>query len=236
MTQGARYGKAMLLVNVRKSVSRQEFKAFFLNVDCNSAVDRENFSAAKCVLMDPSEIAGLPHQRLMAHSPPPFDAAYQLRSSHADSLAALADGIQEVVEQLSAWINRTTSAVLVGTEIAITQGSGPIEIIMPLRRQRELSPDDFMHNWFIQHAALSDDVQGVRYRQSHVDIDATNRLAQAVGIGLGDIDGVTEAFFLSSEEALMVMSQPQVANEAIEDEKRFIDHGRSQFGFYRVAH
>lgn len=235
MIQGRNCAKAMLFVNVNRAATRQEFGSCFLDDECGSGVTHKNVCPAKCILMGPSEIAGLPHQILMADSPPPFDAVYQLRSADTNSLEILSDGIQEVVEQLNDWIDRSTSALLVGTEIAITPGSGPIEIIMPLRRRREMSHDDFMHSWFIQHATLSEDVKGVRYRQNHVDAHATNRLSQATGIVSQEIDGITEAFFLTPEEALDLMSQPHVAKEAIEDEKRFIDHSRSQFGFYRIV-
>ena len=235
MTHGAKWAKAMLLAKLKSSATRQEFEAFFLDDRCGSGVAHDAVSAARCVLMHSSEIAGLPHQVLMADSPAPFDAVYQLTSPDMDSPAILGKGIQQVVEQLNDWIDRSASALFVGAEITITRGDGPIGIIMPLRRRRGMSHDDFMHDWFVRHAALSEDAGGIPYRQNHVDADATRRLCRATGITSEEIDGVTEAFFSTAEEARNAMSQPQVANEAIEDEKRFIDHGRSQFGFYRIA-
>ncbi len=230
----AMHGKAILLINLKPGVSRQDFKAFFASDRCGRDTGPEDEDAAKAILMDKSEIADLPHQVLMAESPKPFDAAYQLRSADTGQLENLSAGIAEVVEQLDEWLDRSRSALLVGTEVAITRGWGPIKIIMPLRRWPEQSHDEFMQNWYGRHASIGEAVEGVRYRQNHVDADATNRLSKTTGITFEELDGVTESFFLTTKDAIDVMSRPEVAVDAIEDEKQFIDHSRSQFGFYRV--
>ena len=234
MSERAVVGKAMLLINLKQGASSRDFRTFFESQDFGAGLERDDITAVKSILMDSSEISGLPHQVLMADSPEPFAAVYQLTSPDTDDLAALAGGIQQAVGQLADWIDISDSALLVGTEVAITRGSGPIEIVMPLRRRRDISHDEFMQSWYGRHTSIGESVEGVRYRQNHVDAGATTRLSEEIGIGSEPLDGVTESFFLTAEDAVKIMGQPHIASEAIEDEKLFIDHSRSQFGFYTI--
>lgn len=235
MSERVKHGKAMLLISLKPDASRQDFQDFYSSDACGKNTGTHDEDTAKSLLMDESEIAGLPHQVLMAGSPPPFDAVYQLRSSDTRDLELLGAGIAEMVEQLNEWIDRSRSALLVGTEVAITRGWGPIRVVMPLRRRPELSHDDFMQSWYGRHASIGEAVDGVRYRQNHVDPEATTRLSKATGITFEALDGVTESFFPTAKDAIDIMVRPEVAVDAIEDEKQFIDHRRSQFGFYRLV-
>lgn len=177
----------------------------------------------------------LPHQLVMAKSPKPFDFAYQLSAADAASLAAMETAILAMGDALRARMDRANAAVLVGREIAITRGDGPIYNIMPLRRLPALSHEAFMHHWFDRHAALGEGVEGVRYRQNHVDYPATDALAARMGLSFPPMDGLTESYFDSVDAAVAILSQEDVAVGAIEDEKLFIDHDRSQFGLYETV-
>jgi hypothetical protein len=44
---------------------------------------------------------------------------------------------------------------------------------------------------------------------------------------------LTDSFYLTTDVAYAFMTYPDVAVGAIADVKSFIDHARSQFGFYR---
>lgn len=132
-------------------------------------------------------------------------------------------------------MDRSSAAVLIGKEVAITAGDGPIYNIMPLRRLPSMDHDEFMHHWFERHASLGEGVEGVRYRQNHVDSEATGALAGQLGLSFVPMDGLTESYFDSVESACAILSQEVVAVDAIDDEKRFIDHARSQFGIYKTV-
>ncbi|HEX2795068.1 MAG TPA: EthD domain-containing protein [Croceicoccus sp.] len=169
------------------------------------------------------------HIRLMAASPPPFDFAFLLVADDADrgpmeaAAAAMADALGDVL------VDRE---VLVGREVAITSGDGPVFVTMPLRRLPALDRPAFMQAWFGVHAQLGVEVPGVRYRQNHVDVAATDALKARVG-GEGEaLDGLAESYFDTVDHAFAIMSQPSVEVDAIVDEKRFIDHSRSRFAFY----
>lgn len=176
----------------------------------------------------------LPHQIVMADSPKPFDMAYQLSAAADASLAAMTDAVAAMGAALQASIDRANAAVLVGKEIAITSGDGPIYNIMPLRRLPALDHAAFMHHWFDRHAALGEGVEGVRYRQNHVDYPPTEALATRMGLAFAPMDGLTESYFDSVDAAVAILSQEDVAVGAIEDERRFIDHARSQFALYET--
>ena len=182
-----------------------------------------------------TEMPVIPHQVLMADSPRPFDVAYQLSSADSGALEAMNEAVAAMAQALGAHVDRTSAAVLVGQEIAITRGDGPIYNIMPLRRRPELSHDEFMHHWFDRHASLGEGVEGVRYRQNHVDYAATDALAERAGVRFEPMDGLTESYFDSIDAAVAVLSQKEVEVDAIEDEKRFIHHPRSQFGLYETV-
>lgn len=224
----------MLLINLKGSAPTADFEGFYSRSQVARGLESGDARAEKAILLGPGELEHLPHQVLMRNSPPPFAALFQLRSPSGEKTDRLAEGILAVVTQLSEWIDRKRSALLVGSEVSITSGWGPIKIGMVLRRYPNHSHQEFMQHWFGRHAALGEAVEGVRYRQDHVDLDQTNALAQAAGIEFEEIDGVTESFFASTQEASRIMRRPDVADGAIADEKRFIDHSRSHFGFYRI--
>jgi hypothetical protein len=182
-----------------------------------------------------SDGMNLPHQIVMKSSPKPFDFAYQLSSSDVKVLPAMVDAIRSMATELGDAVNHSTAAVLVGKEIAITTGDGPIYNIMPLRRVPTMDHAEFMHHWFDRHASLGEGVAGVRYRQNHIDSEQTQALAAKLGLSFVPMDGLTESFFDDLEAARAILSQEDVAVGAIDDEKRFIDHSRSQFAIYKTV-
>ncbi|CDO35125.1 MULTISPECIES: EthD domain-containing protein [Novosphingobium] len=179
--------------------------------------------------------APLPHEVLMADSPAPFDYVFEA-SGGGDEAAGepLQIAIAAMARALGTRIDRKTAAVFVGTEIAITAGDGPVFVVMPLRRVPSLSHGDFMDQWFGRHAALGEKVEGVRYRQNHVDAISTADLAGRIGLSFAPMDGLTESYFDGLDDALAILSREDVAVGAIEDEKRFIHHPASQFALYET--
>ncbi|MFA7439711.1 MAG: EthD domain-containing protein [Sphingomonadaceae bacterium] len=231
MTKRVRRRKAILLIGLKESTSPESFRDAFRN-EAQGATNNE-LTEVWSLPVPEREMPRIAHQVLMEDSPPPFDAVVQLASDSPD--APLADRLEAIANRLAPWIDRSRSAVLVGEEIKITTGDGAVQIVMPLRRRPELTHDQFMEHWFERHADLGEAVEGVRYRQNHVDYSATDALRERLGFTFEPMDGLTESYFGSSNEAFELMSREEVAIGAIEDEKRFIDHSRSQFGFYRIV-
>ena len=198
--------------------------------DSDSILDGSRQQFAKLVTNMPV----LPHQIAMKASPKPFEYAYQATTSEATQVTAILDSVIKLKREIEPMLDLSNVAVLVGREIAITRGDGPIYNIMPLRRVQSLDHEQFMHHWYDRHATLGESVEGVRYRQNHIDYGKTKELADHVDIIFPEMDGLTESYFDSVEAAVNILSQDSVAIGAIDDERLFIDHARSQFGLYQI--
>ena len=129
-------------------------------------------------------------------------------------------------------VSRSNAAVI--DEYAITQGDGPVFCVLTLRRYRTMDRATFMEAWFGRHAKLGEKVEGVRYRQNHAELAASAALAARLGLAGTELDGMALSYFDGPREAAKILGAPAVAVGAIEDERRFIDHPRSQFSLYRT--
>ncbi len=230
-----RTSKVELLIGSRGDVDRNAFRAAFTGMaEAAAGGLRRGVGQTWSLALLPGEMAILPHQVLMKDSPAPFDAIIQFASNDAADLPAMTDELAKLARELAPWLDPARSAVLVGQEIPITQGIGPVMVAMPLRRLPQLSHEEFMKHWFERHASLGEAVEGVRYWQNHVDATATGALAARLGLHFEPMDGLTESYFMTTDEAVELLSREEIAVGAIDDEKRFIDHPRSQFGLYRA--
>lgn len=156
-----------------------------------------------------------------------FDAAYTLDAAPA--------GAQPLVERMALSLSSVReliepehTAVLVGTEHTVVPGEHPIAIIYPIRRLVHMGQDKFCDYWLNTHARFGQTLEGVRgYRQFHVDQRRSAAAAQALGLGIADFSGVAWAYQASIADIREMLSRPEVAEEALEDEKNFIDLDRS---------
>jgi hypothetical protein len=166
---------------------------------------------------------------------PSFDAALELGGDGVDP-AGLAGALAGLGSRLEKWISPERSAAVVGTAHTIVPGSRPLRLLFALRRLPALSPSAFHDYWLHEHAELGRRVSGGQgYHQLHGDPAATASAVRAAGLGLGDFDGVAEIHFPDLGFLLGLMQRPESAEEALEDERRFIDHSRSAIGLYDVV-
>ncbi|HKY94368.1 MAG TPA: EthD domain-containing protein [Kiloniellales bacterium] len=109
-----------------------------------------------------------------------------------------------------------------------------------VRRRPELTREEFDRYWFEQHAPLvraHREALGIkRYIQTIAlpDQEAQQRLRASRGAEAFDYDGCTEVWFESMEAHLAARKTPAgmlAAQLLIEDERRFIDLGRSQLWY-----
>jgi hypothetical protein len=175
------------------------------------------------------------HASEMQKSPPAFDAIFEVAAADAtwDQLIRAVDGIGD---RLGGLINLSKSAVIAGTEHVIIPGEQALMIIFALRRLDALSSMEFHDYWLHKHSQVALEVPNLKgYKQFHADPAATARAAEALGVGIKDFEGTAEGSFESLDDFLKIMSSPEVAQRALEDEKKFIDHSRSSIGLYHVA-
>jgi hypothetical protein len=151
-----------------------------------------------------------------------IDAAGPVAPAVLEELGAGAGG------RLGAQVDGSRSAAVAGEEHVIVGGDEAVLLVYALRRLSALTHEQFCDHWLNRHAEFGRRVPGLRgYRQFHADESATAAAAAAAGVGITDLDGVAEAFYADVQDFLALMATPEVAADAMEDEKRFIDHARS---------
>ena len=221
--------QALLMVMARPDLEADEFaRKFAVHAGATHASpDGVDYRWAR--LLGADEVPRVPHQVFMRESPPPFDAVIQVAAARPADLATAATG---ALGRLAEIIAPAETAALVCDEVRITQGDGPIFVVMVLARRKELSREEFMARWFGRHAAIGEAVEGVRYRQLHVVDGDTGSLGAALALGTPRIDGVATSYFETIAEAVQILASEAVAVGALADEKTFIDHTASRFGLY----
>jgi len=234
MQAGAKVFKAALLIGLNQDTNTDAFQSFFRALaDRYRSALREGIGQTWSIKIPSSEMEQVPHQILMKDSPAPFDAIIQFSSNHKSDLAEMTDLLALLAGELGDYLDKRRSTVFVGKEVAITQGIGRVHLAMALRRLPSLTHDEFMQHWFGRHASIGEAVEGVHYRQNHIDVVKTEKLSARIGLGLEILDGLVDSYFANTEDAVELLSRKEVSVGAIEDEKRFIDHSRSHFGFCR---
>jgi len=234
MHAGSEVFKAALLIGLNQDMGMEDFRSSFRGMAdrCRSSLqNRIGQTWSIKIPLDEMEI--VPHQILMKDSPAPFDAMIQFSSNNKADLTEMTGLLERLAGTLGDCLDKRRSTVFIGKEVAITQGIGPVHLAMALRRLPTLSHAEFMQHWFGRHASIGEAVKGVHYRQNHVDFVKTEELSARIGLGLEILDGLVDSYFACPEDAVELLSREEVSVGAIEDEKLFIDHSRSHFGFCR---
>lgn len=180
--------------------------------------------------LDEREHVHLPHMDIM-QDVPPHHAVIEFIGVGLDEAEPRA---ARIVAELRPVLDASRSNAAVIDEYAITQGDGPVFCVLTLRRYPTMDRATFMEAWFGRHAQLGEKVEGVRYRQNHAELAASAALAARLGLTGKELDGMALSYFIDPAESVKILASPAVAVGAIEDERRFIDHPRSQFGLYRT--
>lgn len=162
--------------------------------------------------------------------------------AHADGMApdlpdalltCAPDMAGAVIAALGATVDRSASSVLAFRRHTILPGRNRVRLYFGLRRLQGLSQAAFQDYWLNRHADYGRRlIPPYSYHQLHADPDRTADLAQDTGIGTSTLDGVVEVHFPDIDALVRQLSRKDVAVGALEDERNFIDHARSQFWAY----
>lgn len=185
--------------------------------------------AGLATILPPSTLPALAHVTVSEGALP--DAILTVRGTQA----ALADGLGATTARLSAVIDPQRSSLLATTRHAILPGDDAVRLMFGLRRLERLSLAEFQDYWLNRHAQLGRRlIPPYTYHQLHTLPAATEALAAAAGIAPSTLDGIVEVHFPDVEAFVRQLSRPEVAEEALADERNFIDHDRSIFWAYRT--
>jgi hypothetical protein len=186
--------------------------------------------ATELALLAPADaLSALPHVAETAGAAAP-DAIVSLRGERAALLKSLAECSFAAVANLAA------SSVLGAHRHAILPGGALIRLHFGLRRLPRLTRAEFLDYWLNKHAEFGRRlIPPYTYHQLHTDQDLTDAAAARAGIPASTLDGIVEVHFPSIDALVAQLMRPDVAVEALADERNFIDHSRSAFHVYQTA-
>lgn len=188
-------------------------------------------------------------QSLIAALPPGATLAAALADDALPALAHVAARDPEVpcalvclpegtptgaIAALAALADPARSSVLVAARHAVLPGRDAIRLFFGLRRLPALSRAAFHDYWLGHHAQIGRRlIPPYTYHQLHAREIETQRAAALSGLAASTYDGIVEVHFPDTGALVAQLSRAEVAEEALEDEKNFIDHSRSRFWAYR---
>ncbi len=155
----------------------------------------------------------------------------------ADDLADAEAQVRDLSERLRGMADPLRSTVLVTERHAIVPGGGPVVLSFMLRRLERLTPAQFYDYWLNTHADFGrrNILPPRTYAQLHADAAASARLTAAAGFARRDYMGIAECTFPTIADFQAQLQRVEVARDALEDERNFIDHNRSVFDLFRVV-
>ncbi len=175
------------------------------------------------------------HGAEMVDAVPAFDAVFQVEADEKASWDEIMKPVAGIAERLGSRLNAKQSAAIAGTEHIIVPGIYSIMLVMALQKLPSLTSEEFHDYWLNKHAKVALKVPGLQgYRQIHADRDASIEAARTAGVAIDNFEGHVESHYKCIEDFVKVLSQPEVTIDAIEDERKFIDHSRCAFGVYSI--
>lgn len=179
---------------------------------------------------------------MRAALPPGATLALAVPDDALPSLAHAAARSPEVPDALVLLPDGTDTTALVSTSDAsrastvaamrhsILPGRDTIRLFFGLRRLPHLSQTAFHDYWLNRHAKIGRRlIPPYSYHQLHADTAATDAAALATSLPPIDLDGIVEVHFPDIDSFVRQLSRKEVAEEALADERNFIDHSRSFF-------
>lgn len=146
-----------------------------------------------------------------------------------DSLAERA--LAGLGERLAGFVDR--AEVFACTRHSVLPGYDAIRLFFGFQRPAHQTREACHDYWLNVHADFGRRlIPPYSYHQLHVQADATARAAEITGLPASVLDGVAEVYFPDIPAFVAQLSRPDVASEALEDERNFIDHARSTFWIY----
>ncbi len=156
-------------------------------------------------------------------------------SLHGDDAAQTQDAASALLSAVRDEVDPSRSSAVVGDRLQILPGQGPVRIYYGLRRLQTLTREDFQHYWLHHHADIGRQlIPPYSYIQSHTDTDQTTAFAERCRLPASTLDGVVTVHFPDLAACQRQLARDDVGDIAIEDERRFIDHERVEFGIFSV--
>jgi hypothetical protein len=123
-----------------------------------------------------------------------------------DALAQCVDGIGGRLESL---IERERSLAVVGTDLALIPGGGPVQLFYCMRRNDDTTHQSFYEFWADQPKTIAITTPALTgYRQLHADLDHSQVASQSAGVPYTEIDGVALEWFAAMDGFVSAVGGP----------------------------
>lgn len=227
----SRHAAVTILLSARVGTSpndvRQAVHSVFRHVARRTST---GVQVAALVRYVPDPVLGLPHGAVMRDTAP-CDAFVELRSD--GSVPGLLPVLTGLGAALPDSLDLTASSIVAGTEHRLVAARAATTLLMALQRLPGLDHEAFADYWLHRHGRLAqDNPDNEGYAQLHADSAWTRQACAEAELPLTHLDGLARACFRDAAAFLDRMSSAAVADVALADEARFIDHGRSAVGLY----
>lgn len=158
-----------------------------------------------------------------------------------DYIVSLGEGEEAATDAIALAAALMPLLALEGSSLAlmdrhvILPGRDRIRLFFGLRRLLGLTLGEFHDYWLNHHADYGRRmIPPYSYHQLHARPRLAAALAAAAGLPASDLDGSVEVDFPDVDALVRQLSRPDVAQDALADERRFIDHGRSMIWGYEL--
>ena len=129
-----------------------------------------------------------------------------------DQLANCIDGVGQRLELL---IDRERSLAVVGTDLALIDGGGPVQLFYCMRRSGDTTHESFCEFWAQQHKRIAVTTPALTgYRQLHASLGHSRTAAQAAGVPESEINGVALEWFAGMDGFVSAVGGPATFTNA----------------------
>ena len=159
----------------------------------------------------------------------PFHATLEVegRGATPERLAELLSALSKELLEVG---HPERSTALMGEDHAFRapQPAASVRHQYLMRRKPTTTHAAYLEHYRGIHAQFGLETPGIAgYVQFHVDPDASQRVARAAGLGVFDIDSVSQLYLESQEHFLAAVSDSPIGPRAIADEEQFVDRAHS---------
>ena len=210
----------------REDISEAEFRATLEKI--TEDVAGAGASSDWVTLVPAEALAALPHVAESGHA-----RAADAILTVVGNDRSVADAVKMIGKSLNEISDLPHSRVTGGQRHPILPGTAPIRLFFGLRRLERLSRAEFQDYWLNVHADFGRRlIPPYTYHQIHAEEYLTGELTRLSGVPSSPLDGIVEVHFPDIDALIRQLMRPDVASEALADERNFIDHARSAFHVY----
>jgi hypothetical protein len=157
-------------------------------------------------------------------------------SGEAASAADLTELLAELGGRVAGVADPARSTMLLGEDVVfMASDRAPLRYQYLMRRRADFDHAAYLARYRDIHAEFGLRTPGILgYTQFHVDLEASRAAAERAGLGVWEIDSVSQLELASVEEFFAAVSKSSVPAEARADEERFVDRANSRDFISRV--